>query len=192
MKTYRQIKAIEQKNKQKILELCPYVNENSGIYAFTRDDGVIKYAYVGQAKHLLTRLAQHLAGYTQHIDLSIKKHGLYSEKNQTGWKIAFAEIEESELDMNEQLNIERYHKNGYQLLNKTKGGQGIGKTALMENKERKGYRQGLQRGYENAIKEVAKLFEKNLYFAIVKENKNTIKAFEKFKEFINIKENKND
>lgn len=192
MRTYRQIKAIEQKNKQRILEMRPYVNENSGIYVFMRDDGTIKYAYVGQAKHILTRLAQHLMGYTQHIDLSIKKHGLYSEKNQMGWKIAFAECNESELDMNEQLNIERYHKNGYQLLNKTKGGQGIGKTALMENKERKGYRQGLQKGYENARKEVAKLFEKNLFFAIVIENKNTLKAFDKFNEFINIKENKND
>jgi len=189
MRTYRQIKAIEQKNKQRILKICSNVNENSGIYVFMRDDGTIKYAYVGQAKHILTRLAQHLMGYTQHIDLSIKKHGLYSEKNQTGWKIAFAEVEESELDMNEQLNIERYHKNGYQLLNKTKGGQGIGKTALMENKERKGYRQGLQKCYENARKEVAKLFEKNLFFAINgKPNKNKEKAFEKFSQFINLEE----
>lgn len=192
MKTYKQIKAIEQKNKQRILEICPYINENSGIYAFTRDDGTIRYAYVGLAKHLLTRLAQHLDGYIQHIDLSIKKHGLYSDKNKTGWKIAFTEVNETELDINEQLNIERYHKNGYQLLNKTKGGQGIGKTALMENRERKGYKQGLQKGYQNARKEVAKLFEKNLYFATTKENKNTIKAFEKFNEFINVKENKND
>lgn len=192
MKTYKQIKAIEQKNKQRILEICPYINENSGIYAFTRDDGTIRYAYVGLAKHLLTRLAQHLAGYIQHIDLSIKKHGLYSDKNKTGWKIAFTEVNETELDINEQLNIERYHKNGYQLLNKTKGGQGIGKTALMENRERKGYKQGLQKGYQNARKEVAKLFEKNLYFATTKENKNTIKAFEKFNEFINVKEKKNE
>ena len=44
------------------------------------DEEGIKYAYIGQAKHILTRLAQHLTGY-QHIDLSIRKHGLYSNRN---------------------------------------------------------------------------------------------------------------
>ena len=72
---YRQIKAIEQKNKQRILAVCSNVTETSGIYILIREENGFKYAYVGQAKHLLTRLAQHLSGY-QHIDLSIKKHGL--------------------------------------------------------------------------------------------------------------------
>ena len=49
--------------------------EDSGIYVFTRQENGFKYAYVGQAKHILTRLAQHLNGY-QHIDLSIKNTAL--------------------------------------------------------------------------------------------------------------------
>lgn len=60
---YRQIKAIEQKNKERILKLQPTVPETSGIYIFLRADEDFKYAYVGQAKHLLTRIAQHLSGY---------------------------------------------------------------------------------------------------------------------------------
>ena len=63
--------AIEAKNKKRILEINPHVDDGSGIYFLTRmDEDGIRYAYIGQAKHLLTRLAQHLSGY-QHIDLSL-------------------------------------------------------------------------------------------------------------------------
>lgn len=72
---YRQIKAIEQKNKKRILAVNPETDEGSGIYFLTRtDENGIRYAYIGQAKHLLTRLSQHLSGY-QHIDLSLKNMG---------------------------------------------------------------------------------------------------------------------
>ena len=71
---FKKAKAIEKKNKEKWLALNPALNEKSGIYLLTRRDANgIKYAYVGQAKHILTRLAQHLVGY-QHIDLSLKKY----------------------------------------------------------------------------------------------------------------------
>ena len=189
MRTYRQIKAIEQKNKERILKICSNANENSGIYILTREENGFKYAYIGQARHILTRLAQHLTGY-QHIDISLKKHGLFSAENKNGWHIDF--IECFNLDDEEQRLILKYANLGYQLRNKTAGGQSVGKVGIAEIKAGKGYRQGLQKGYENARKEVAKLFEKNLFFAIVKENKNTIKAFDKFNEFINVKENKND
>ena len=60
---YRQIKAVEQKNKKRILAVNPEVDESSGIYFLTRtDENGIRYAYIGQAKHLLTRLSQHLSG----------------------------------------------------------------------------------------------------------------------------------
>lgn len=70
---YRKAMAIEAKNKKRILAVNPKVDDNSGIYFLIRmdEDGIL-YAYIGQAKHLLTRLAQHLSGY-QHIDLSLKK-----------------------------------------------------------------------------------------------------------------------
>ena len=65
---FKQIKAIEQANKRRILAVSPGVPERSGIYFLLRRDGDFKYAYIGQAKRLLTRLAGHLKGYL-HIDL---------------------------------------------------------------------------------------------------------------------------
>ena len=94
---YAQIKAIEKKNKERILKVCPEATEDSGIYILTRQENGFSYGYVGQAKHILSRLAGHLKGY-QHIDLSIKKHGLYSENNPTGWRIRTVYYPISELN----------------------------------------------------------------------------------------------
>ena len=104
---WKQIKAIEAKNKQQIQELCPVMHDVSGIYILTRHDNGFKYAYVGQAKHLLTRLAQHLSGY-QHIDLSIKKHKLWDEDNPAGWRIDFMYCPEERLDEIERQMIADY------------------------------------------------------------------------------------
>ena len=52
---YRQVKAIEKKNKERVLALHPSVPETSGIYIFYRRENGFKYAYVGQAKHILSR-----------------------------------------------------------------------------------------------------------------------------------------
>lgn len=183
---WKQLKAIEQKNKEKILELCPFVNENSGIYIFIRKEDGIHYAYVGQAKHLLTRLAQHLSGY-QHIDLSIKKHRLYDyEKNPTGWDVEIIYCPESELDREEQRYIQSRASMGYQLYNHTTGSQGEGKRALGEAKSPKGYRDGLKQGYANARKEIKHLFDLHLN-AVTKSNKpnkTQEKAMQKFIEFL--------
>ena len=187
---YRQIKAIEQKNKLKILKLCSTVPETSGIYFLTREENGFKYAYIGQAKHLLTRLAQHLNGY-QHIDLSLKKHGLYSEENRSGWQLKWLPCSIQKLDEFEQHFIKQYANEGYQLLNKTSGGQGEGKRGLDNQKAPKGYHDGLKQGYKNAQKFVANLFEKHLKFSQKsdKPNKNQEKAVEKFKEFLDWGEN---
>ena len=133
--TYQQIKAIEAKNKQRILSVNPSITEESGIYILTREEGGFKFGYVGQAKHLLTRLAQHLSGY-QHIDLSIKKHGLYNEQNPTGWKIEFVYCAQEDLDKTEQYYIYDYALAGYQMRNKTAGGQGEGKFGIAESLSR--------------------------------------------------------
>ena len=171
-------------DKKTILEICPTANEMSGIYVLTREENGIKFGYVGQAKRILTRLAQHLNGY-QHIDLSIKKHGFYCEDNQNGWRIRCFYCDESELDINERKSISFYANKGYQLRNKTDGGQGKGKAGLSPNKPAKGYYDGLKQGYKNAQKEVSKLFEKNL-LAVTngKLNKNKEKAFQKFNDFL--------
>lgn len=183
---YQQIKAIEAKNKQRILSVNPEVTEQSGIYIFVRfDEDGIKHAYVGQAKHLLTRLAQHLSGY-QYIDISIKKHGLYSEENKHGWNIGFVECAESELDEKERHYIHDYASSGFQLKNKTSGGQGKGKVGIAENRPSKGYHDGLKQGYENARREVKHLFDLHLNAVVKSDKPNKVqeKALQKFKDLI--------
>ena len=181
---FRQIKAIEKANKEKWVKQFGKIPDTSGIYILTREENGFKYAYIGQAKHILSRLADHLKGY-QHIDLSLKKHGLISPINPNGWDIAFVKCKEKDLDEQEQYFIKAYANAGFQLRNKTAGGQGDGKFEIAETRPRKTYRDGLKQGYLNAQKEVAKLFEKNLTFEINgKPNKNKEKALNKFKIFI--------
>lgn len=183
---YQQIKAIEAKNKQRILAVNTNVTENSGIYILTRvDENGFKYGYVGQAKHMLTRLSAHLKGY-QHIDLSIKKHGLYSEENPTGWNIDFVECSENELDEKERYYIYDYALAGYQMRNKTLGGQDEGKTGIADVRPAKGYWDGVKQGYENARHEVKHLFDLHLN-AVIKANKphkTQEKALQKFYDFL--------
>lgn len=184
-----QIKAIEKKQKQRILKVCPTANERSGIYFLTRRENGEKYAYIGQAKHILTRLAQHLVDYKLHIDISLKKHRLYNEENNKGWDIHFIECEETEMNRLEKEYIKKYQDNGYDLRNKTAGGQDTGKVKIAEFKPAKKYTDGLKQGRKNARKEVAKLFDKNLVCSINgNPNKNKEKAFEKFNQFINLEE----
>jgi hypothetical protein len=181
--------AIRKANEDKIRQVCPIATEDSGLYVFWRiDENMFKYAYVGQAKNLLKRLAEHLSGY-QHIDLSIKKHKFYDEEtNPYGYHVEIiCHCPEDELDGREQYWIKHYADQGYQLRNKTTGSQGEGKSALGEGKSTKGYREGLSRGYDNARRDVAKLFEKNLTYSINgKDGKLKQRAYEKFTEFINV------
>ena len=187
----KRAKAIEQANKRKLIKQFGEIPDISGIYVLTREENGFKYAYIGQAKHILTRLAEHLKvscgiydKNTQHIDNSIKKHGLYSKDNKTGWCISYACYDIANLDEREQHFIKIYANSGYQLRNKTAGGQGEGKFEIAENIT-KGYQHGLHNGYEKARKDIAKLFEKNLTFAINgKPNKNKEKALNKFIEFL--------
>ena len=189
---YKQIKSIEKTNKQRLLKINPNLTDESGIYILTREEGGFKYAYVGQAKHILTRLAQHLSGY-QHIDLSLKKHGFKSSENPNGWIIKTILYPIEELDEREQEFIKACANAGYQMRNKTAGGQGDGKFEIAETKPRKTYRDGIKQGYLNAQREVSKLFEKNLIFLINgKENKNKQKAYDWFEKFIRINDNDND
>lgn len=183
----QRIKAIEAADKKRLLAVNPDLTEESGIYFLTRtDENDIRYAYIGQAKHILSRLAKHLSGY-QHIDLSLKKHGLYSEDNRYGWKVGALHFPIAELDEKEQHYIRKYAMNGYQLRNKTAGGQGEGKVQIDEYKPGKGYRDGIRQGYKNASREIANLFEKHLNVSRKSEKPNKIqeKALAKFLDFLN-------
>ena len=106
---YRQLYAIKKANKERILKVCPNCPETSGIYFLLREEDGFKYAYIGQSVNILQRLADHLQGY-QYIDLSIKKHGLWSEENQTGWVVHFLEFPKEQLDEKEQYYIKKYAK----------------------------------------------------------------------------------
>lgn len=185
---FRQVKAIEQKNKQRLLAVNPNLDDESGIYFLTREDEQgFRYAYVGQAVHILTRLAQHLVGY-QHIDLSLKKHGLYSEDNPCGWNVNFINYPTTILDEMEQLWIKRYAYKGYQLRNKTSGSQGEGKSQIADYRPQKGYRDGLKQGRINLARELSSIAEKHLKIEIrddKKNNKISQRQFEKFKELLN-------
>lgn len=185
----RQAKAIEHQNKKKLLEVNPKLDEKSGIYFLTRtDEDGFKYVYIGQAKHILTRLAQHLVGY-QHIDLSLKKHNLYSVDNPHGWKVNFLHFPESQLDEKEQHYIKEYALNGYQLRNKTSGSQGVGKAKIDDYRPQKSYRDGVEQGRKNLARELKHIIDKHLVVSIKPEkanNKVSIKAFEKFKEILKI------
>lgn len=187
-KNYGQRKAIENNYKNKLLKIDPTLDDESGIYFLTRiDSNGFKYAYIGQAKHILSRLTQHFMGY-QHIDLSIKSHGIYSDDNVEGWRINYIKYPEDKLDDMEKYYIKQYADNGYQLRNKTAGGQGVGKTQIDEYRPSKGYRDGLIQGRKNASKEIANLFDKHLNYSKKsdKPNKNQEKALKKFEEFLNL------
>lgn len=159
---FKQAKAVEKKNKKRLLEVNRYLDEGSGIYFLTRtDENGFKYAYVGQAVHILTRLAQHMVGY-QHIDLSLKKHGLYSADNPYGWKVDYSVCDLKMLDKKEQYWIKQYADLGYQLRNKTSGSQGEGKTQIDDYRPQKGYRDGIQQGRKNMARELSSIAEKHL------------------------------
>lgn len=150
-----------QESKNRIIECYGKpIPETSGIYIFFRkDEDKIRYAYVGKALHLLTRLAQHLQGYKQWIDLSIKKHGLFERYNNPfGWQIHIIKYDENELNDKEQYWIKDMAQRGYQLRNINSGG-GTGRTNINPSKPAKTYRDGVCQGYENARREVAKLFK---------------------------------
>lgn len=179
----RQAKAIESKNRKRLLEVNPSLTDESGIYFLTRtDENGFRYAYIGQAVHILQRLAQHLVGY-QHIDLSLKKHGLYADDNPHGWKIGFLNFPISELDKQEQHYIKAYADYGYQLRNKTSGSQGEGKAKIDEYRPTKGYRDGIRQGKINLASELSHIAEKHLEIRLKPEkqgNKVSEKQYEKF------------
>ena len=185
----RQAKAIEKKNRERLLKINPQLPDTSGIYFLTRtDENGFKYGYVGQAVHILQRLCSHLVGYQQHIDLSLKRHGLYDEeKNPYGWNVNFLRFPQSELDEKEQYYIKQYALNGYQMRNVTGGSQGKGKVDINERKPTKGYRDGIEQGMKNCSKEMAHLFDLHLDVT-TKKNPPTVnqqKALDKFNDFLN-------
>lgn len=181
---YKQLYAIKKNNEKRILSVCPGMKNQSGIYFYTRtDENGISYFYIGQSVDCLERNISHLSGF-QHIDLSIKKRGFYSEENPYGWKLNFIHYPIEKLDEMEQYWILEYTKKGYQCrYNKTAGGQGTGKEKINEFKPAKGYRDGLKQGRINLARELSHIAEKHLEIRLKPEkqgNKVSEKQYKKF------------
>lgn len=189
---YRQIYARKAEREKRIKKVCPDCPNTSGIYFFLREENGFRFGYIGKALNLLERLGQHLSGYHQHIDRSLKKHGLWSEDNPTGYKVHFLTFPESKLNEMEQHFIKIYANAGYQLRNVESGGQ-KGKTDIGERKPAKGYYDGIEQGYKNARRFIANLFEKHLTVGTKKQppTKNAEKALEKFEKFIDLEAEEN-
>lgn len=187
---YRQIFARKEAEKKKLLALNKELDNNSGIYIFTRYENGFKFCYVGQAKHLLDRLVSHLQGYEQHIDRSLKKHKLFNKDNPSGWQLKFFHCSADKLNALEQQTILDYATAGYQMLNKTSGSQGGEKFAIVDN-QRKGYLQGKNEGKIAMLKQIKVYFDKYLDITI-KGDTNKIKQrkLQEFMELLNGTEDK--
>ena len=189
---YRQIYARKAECEKRIKEVCPDITNRPGIYIFYRTDtdSGLRFCYIGQAKRLIERCAQHLQEY-DHIALSLKKRGFFDplnpEANPGGWKLSVWEC--SGLDALDNAEIEairEYANNGYQLFNRTAGGQGDGKIVFENKRQSKTYREGLAQGYTNARREVSHWFSLHLNVSMKKPTKNAEKAYNKFMEFIDL------
>lgn len=179
-------KAKERTNKERLLKLNPKLNDESGIYFFTRTDEYgFNYAYVGQARHVLTRLSQHIVGYKQHIDLSLQKHKLYdADKNPYGWKVGAINYPISRLDEMEQMWIKSYADNGYQMRNVSLGGQCEGRNMIADTKPAKGYRDGIRQGRKNLAKELSSIISKHLVVMVKPEKAGHKVSEEMYQKFL--------
>ena len=191
---YKQIFAIKKQNEERIKKLCPKATHTSGIYFIYREQNGFKFGYVGQAtKSLLSRLGEHLNGYKQHIDLSIRKYGLYDKvKNPYGYKVSIiCYCTPEQCNEKEQEFIKKYANEGWQLRNSTTGSQGEGKQSIIENKSTKGYREGVAYGELKTKRQVKVFFDKYLDF-VIKDKPNKVKErkYNEFKEWLNGEEEK--
>lgn len=184
-------KAIEKQNKKRLLAVNPKLNERSGIYFLLRtDENGFRYAYIGQARSVIQRLCSHMSGYKQHIDLSLRKHNLYSEDNPYGWRVEFLNFPEAELDEKEKFYIKQYADAGYQLRNVSVGGQGSERDSgqIGERKPPKGYMQGILQGKKTLSRDLSYIADKYLIIDLKDEYKGKKvpeRQFEKFKELMN-------
>lgn len=113
----------------------------SGIYIWQRQNEEGEYCwYIGKAKNLLRRTAQHIVDAQSHLDKSIKKHGFFNkEKNPFGWEFGIIELcSVLKLDETERRHI-KVHMEAYpnsKTYNVESGGT-TGKTIIGEKKQRR-------------------------------------------------------
>lgn len=183
---YNQVKAIQLKWEKKLKELFPEINHLPGIYVYYRQDGEYTKWYVGQAKDIIERTVSHLMGYSQHIDLSLKKRGFFVDGKPDGWSFYFYNCALENLDEEEKATVRKMSEKPFSVsYNVTLGGQGEGKEDLnsTNRKSGKSYYDGVAYGEQKAKKYVKEMFDKYLDYSI-KDKPNKIKE-RKLEEFEN-------
>lgn len=189
---YRQMYAIQSKNEKLILKLCPNMPRKAGIYLFYRvNEKGENCAYIGQAKDLLHRTAEHISVQVKktHIDKSLYVHKLYNPSNPNGWKVkVLCLCPLDELDIREQKYIEHYYcRSDVKLYNVTGGGQLDKKEDVGERLQvkLKSYKNGKNLGYEKAREQIKTYFEKYLDYSIKgKPNKIKERKLQEFTDFL--------
>ena len=189
---YKHIFANKERAKRELLAICPNICHRSGIYFLLREDLDGKYGYIGKSEtSILDRMCSHLTGYQQHIDVSLKKRGFYSELNPSGWTLNVLFYPRVDVDRWERHWIEEYRKAGYKLLNVESGGTD-GKTIIGERKPPKSYREGLAQGRKILARELKHIIDTHLEVTVRKKNKITDKAIAKFWELLNFENEKGE
>lgn len=176
---YRVRMARELAENNKLKKMGYFVPKTSGIYIFARNE---QFAYIGQAKDLQRRIIDHIISYNQHIDISLKKRGLFNQDNAKGWLLTWEECSSDELDSKEREYIAEWLDKGATLYNITSGGQDAGKTDINQRKPSKTYKQGVEYGREQERAKMRQFFEKYLDVTI-KGTPNKIKE-KKLQEFL--------
>lgn len=172
---YRKMKEEDEK---RIKTIAPNMQNKSGIYVWYRP--IYKF-YAGQSVSLVDRSVSHLEQH-DHLGLSIKKHGLYSEDNPLGWKLTYFYCDKEELDELEKQTIARWNVGENITYNITAGGQCEGKEYIQDIKPAKKYKDGIKQGEKNAKSLVREMFNKYLDISI-KGKSNKVKE-RKLQEFM--------
>lgn len=176
--------------KKKVKQMCPNISTRSGIYLFYRFNEEKEFCvYVGQAKNLLERTAQHFLGRQQHIDRSLFDHKTYNKyDNPYGWELSVLnECDVENLDKEEQRLIEYYLSMGAKVYNVTGGGQIDKKQDIGERQQTKlkSYKNGKIIAEKKAKLYVKTMFDKYLDFCIKPPtNKLKERKFEEFKNYL--------
>ena len=127
------------------LKQFPWLKEYdkvSGIYLWDRHNEEGKYCwYVGQAKNILRRTAQHIVDGQSHLDKSIKKHGLTNDtvEKPNNWSVEVLRVcEIKDLDEFEKFYIGQWKKEyPDSIMYNVESGGTTGKTIIGERKQRR-------------------------------------------------------
>lgn len=140
--------AVWKKQKQGIaiaLKQFPWLREwdkESGIYLWYRYNEEDKYCwYIGKAKNILRRTAQHIMDGESHLDKSIKKHGMTNDtvEKPNNWSIEILRsCKVADLDEFESFYINQWKQNNPNgIMYNIESGGTTGKTIIGERKQRK-------------------------------------------------------